>query len=627
MFNQNWKNFVLLALGLCFVLFINGAVPFLAAPTLGQAVWSTGFSQSFLNESVFSIYAHNFGAPEPAAMAFGLAGAWPVTVIMKLGLHPADAYSAIVALWLSVAFVSAYRIGRYFSVCPILSILGAVSWMTMPVIWGHAGYSMLSTGIGLLSFYFLATLQLFMPKSQVRGNGKQKYVKQILFYFIVCLISIFMDGYSFMMFAVGSSILGTWLLIDDAGSRKKLIFYVFPVHFFCLIGAYLAYTLYVGKTQFQPSPIDFFRGWGLDILFLLLPTKGVHWLPDLVGLSVPRSEDVFFGDASVWVTSFSIPLILGSTWAALYAPQRKTAIGLVLIAVFGFYMALGPSLKVDSVKPVGEKVGVMMAEKYAIAPTGSAILSEHLPGFKNMRASYRWVALGVFGAWALLVFTMSSGNKKVIVIGAAVFVGVVTVLNLPNLPQKIKGDIKYREMFLKIDFELVNDMKEVTFPHEKVAFLPWRNDFLVNYIASRLNIITFNIGGDKNLAEARLHWPVTMHQFPRAKIDENFVSRVLLLLARNEADVVILPYIDMLWAAHQWPYPVKFRETLAPSVAHLNSSGFVDIIERKYYAVVRLKPEMRKMAQQGMLEATISKKMCNSPECLNQGSFAPFNND
>lgn len=612
------KQLIILLFAFGFVLYLHGAVPFFAIPTLGQAVWTTGFSQSFLNESIFSIYAINFGAPEPAAIAFGLAGAWPVALFIKLGFHPADAYSAMVAFWLTVILFSAYKIGRVLGVASSFAIIGAILWLSMPVIWAHAGYSMVSIGIGLLPFYFLAAFNLFLQNIDSSFEG----VRKALLYIIACLIAVFMDGYSFMMFAVGASIFAAWVFVCFSEHRRTVVYYAFPTHVLGFGLAYLAYSLYIGKPQFEAAPIDFFRGWGVDLTFLAVPAKGMHWIPDLLGWSVQRSQVKFFGDASVWMTTFSLPIIIAACWSWWKAKEsRKIATGILLVAVFGFYMALGPSLKVNSVKPTGENLGPMMPSEYAVAPTGSALLSEKLPGFKNMRASYRWLALGTFGGWLLVVLCLSSGNRRTAVL-AATIVSLVTVLNLPHILRNWDDKVANRNMFLRIDADLLEGMEEVVYKKEKVAFLPYRNDFLVNYLAARLDVVSYNIGGDKNLVEARRHWPRTMREFAMASVDDGFAERVVLLLARNEADAVVLPYIDMLWAAHKWPYPVQFDETLRPVVAELNLIDFVDIIEKKYYAVARLDAEAGRLAQEGALEGRVLKALCLAPTCLRQREFS-----
>ena len=608
------KTLIWLLASLIFVLCLHGAVPFFALPTLAQVVWSTGFSQSFINDSLFTIYAKNIGAPVPAAIAFGLAGAWPTAVLMKLGFHPSDAYSAMAAFWLTAAFISAYKIGRFFGVKQLFAITGAILWLSMPVIWNHSAASMVSFGIALLSFYFFAALHLFLQKNDL---PYQKF-KYSLLYVFACIVAVFMDGYSFMMFAVGASILALWVFVIASEQRRQFLFHAFPTHVLGFGLAYLLYALYIGKTQFEPSSIDFFRGWGVDLTFLLVPSQGMLWIPDFLGWSVSRSGKEFFGDSSVWMTTFSLPLIAAASWAWWkIRKQRQLSSGVLLMAVFGFYMSLGPSLKVNSVKPVGETVGSMMPAEYAVAPTGSALLSESLPGFKNMRASYRWAALGIFGSWLLVVLLLSSRRCRVSNVAVA-FIGLITLLNLPHPLEKWAQYVNNREMFHQIDSDLLKMMKEDFHHNEQAAFLPYRNDFLVNYLASRLDIKSYNIGGDKNLDEARRHWPETLRQ--ANKVDDRFLERVLLLLALNESDVVVLPYIDMLWAAHSWPYPIQFREELKPIVSELKDFRFVEVVERKYYAIAKLNREAVFTALNNVLETWCPPSMCLKRQTFTEGT-------
>lgn len=585
----------LLAVALTFILAINGAVPFLAMPTLGQAIWNTGFAQSISNNSLFSIYAHDFGAPSPAAIAFGLAGAWPMSLLIRLGLHPADAYSGVVALWLGVAFYSAFIISRRLGAGRLISLLAAAAWLSMPVIWAHAGYSMLSTGIALLSFYFLATLNLL---SLFEGTRNDKRMTDAFMYFSAAVLSVFMDGYTFMMFASGASILIVYQLLIKRTSRVTLMKFAVPAHIISFATAYFLYRLYIGKSGYEPSSVDFFRGWGLDISFLTIPTQGVFWIADLSGMSWRRSEKEYFGDSSVWWTSFALP-ILALGFLAWYRAKKQASLSsaLLMIAILGFYMALGPSLKINSVKTAAlqatPEVQVMPADA-AIMSTGTAWVSTHIPGFNAMRASYRWIALCIFACWLLVVLRMSMAEGRQRHVWTALLL-IVIVLNLPEPTRKWATYAGYRTQFQNIETTLVPDLNAKMKPNELGAFIPWGNDFFANYLSARSGFRTYNIGGDKNLNEAIAHWPSALLKL-RQPLTPDAAPAVIKLLITQQADAIVIPYFDMLWSAHWWPCGrnniFTSRQTVQPATGATGNLGCLSEQKQKLAAFL---DELRKI--------------------------------
>lgn len=104
------KNAVVFLVTLASVLFLHGAVPFVAVPTLGQAVYAAGFGQSFVNESMLTIHANNFGMPKPTVIVLGLMGAYPVGFLIGRGFHQADAYASMAGMCLTVAFLGAWHL-------------------------------------------------------------------------------------------------------------------------------------------------------------------------------------------------------------------------------------------------------------------------------------------------------------------------------------------------------------------------------------------------------------------------------------------------------------------------------------------------------------------------------------
>lgn len=593
--DRRWTTIELVwaVLAVCFVLFLHGAVPFFALPTLGQAIWSSGFAQSFSNGSIFNFYAHDFGIPKPAAISFGLAAVWPMSLFIRLGLHPADAYSSVFALWFCIAFYGAFEISRCVGARRGLSLLAGVVWLSMPIVLHHAGYSMLSLGIALLPLYFMTAFKLVSafsePSQKVRGTS--------LLFFAVTIVSVFMDGYTFVMFAAGFGIYLAYTFITRPGLRENLLKYIGPIYVSSCACAYLLYQTYIGDSAYQVHGIDFFRGWGLDLVFLLVPTRGVSWLADLAGISEIRSDTVYFGDWSVWTTTFSLPVIILGALAWLLARRHNMlASGLLLIAVFSFWMSLGPSIKFNSEKPTSLQVShpgqqsALMPAELGIIPTGNAWISESVPGFRMMRASYRWLALCIFAFWLLAVIEIAKtdGNQRFIWMSALI---AITVFNLPDLNKQWRSRVEARNMFQAIDQELLSQLVIHIQSGERTAFIPWSNDFLANYLASRGSFKAYNIGGDKNLGEAMTQWPSALLglNVPLTMEQTDYVKKLLL---DGSVDAIIFPCFSLLEAAHKWPQAScmsNAAQSFKGVVERLRGLDYLAVTETDFFAVVRLK--------------------------------------
>lgn len=611
---------MLLTSTMVFVLFLYGAVPLVMTPTLGQALWTTGFSQSFANGPWYSIYAHDFGIPKPAAIAFGLAGAWPASVLIRFGLHPADAYAGMVSFWLMIAFLSAYTIGRMFGANRATAVLGGAAWMSMPVIWAHSEYSMLSLGIALLPFYFLAPLNLFL----CRDISNKSIVSRISFYAVVAIIAVFMDGYTYIMFATGSSMLFIFQYISRPEIRSRLSRIALPIHVGSFALAYVLYSTYIGKTSFAPYLMTEFRTMGVDLSFIMVPTKGIHWLPDFLGMSINRSIEAYFGDSSVWRTTFSLPIILIGLVAWWRVKKYfNIATGILLIALFGFYMAFGPSLKINLTKPESlqlshpKEKSALIPDDFSLVPTGNEWISRQLPGFNIMRAAYRWSALGIFAFWLLVVIWLGHATKESGAWKNSILFALV-VLNLPNVPHKWISNVDNRIMFQQIDRDLMTELRKQVHKDEVVAFIPWKNDFMVNYVAPIIGFSTYNIGGDKNLIEAQTQWPnemVALGETPGENFEAQKTWIAAKLLLDGTADVLVIPYFDTLHSAELWPCleetvarlsaekreayslasyfvcPSLRKGNLSPFIKQLDSLPYVEVNDGDLFATVRLRSE------------------------------------
>lgn len=549
-------------------------------PAFGQALWLMGFARSFANSPLIWIFANDIGNPAPAAIAFGLPAALTAAAFLKLGFDAADAYSLSFAAWLILAFWGCYRLGRLLNVGRILSLTAAAMWLSTPMLWMHESYSSLALGMSLLPFYAMCAWPIVW--------GESLSLRAFPVLFVAALIAIFMDGYTFVMFAIATFCL--WAVAT--GSRretwKRAVLRVALIGSAFLI-AYILYALYVGLVSYDPVPLDFFRGWGANIEFLFRPVLGLLWLSDWIGFAESRAPTDYFGDPSVFTTSHAVFLMLAAVIGLIVGRGDRRAIyGFIAIGLIGFYFSLGPSFKFYTLKPDGV-AGPLMPASYAPIPTGTGLLSENLPGFDAMRASYRWAVLGMFGMWA--IFLASCAGRKSLA-GWPILVAVAVVLfNLPH-QSWLTIFVANRDNMLKVE-AAATSIDENFADGEQVFFAPWGNDFFITFLAPNIRIKAFNIGGDKNLAAAFDQWPATLQAFPQREIDRtigaNYADLVTAVLTAQAADAVALSFIDNLAPTQGWPVDQEFKADLSRVADALEANPALSVTRTDDYAIVRLR--------------------------------------
>lgn len=560
-----------------YVAAINGALPGVTLPALGQSVWLIGFAESLIQAPRLSLYAHDVGLPEPLPLVFGLPAAVLIALLRAVGVYPADAYSLVWLFWLGLGFWGAYALLRHHGVAVLVAIFAAAVWLSLPVVWQHAGYSALVLGIALMPAYSYTLVAFLAARRSRLASG--------LLVVAAYVVAIFMDGYSFMMFVVFSLVYAAFHCLV----RKRLT----PAVLIVPLGAGLAYalyTLYVGRPAFAPANLDFFRAWGADLSFILVPTKGILLIPDLLGLSASRQSGTYFGDSSVYRNTFSSPFVLGALllFALPFGDRRHKAIYLA-IGLGALYMSLGPSFKFDALRPPGGSA--LMPAEFALGPTGTAVLSKYVPGFNNMRASYRWIALALMGFWAVIM--LAAGDRRMPRLAAATILALGIAVNLPHVRQLLGHYVATRNAFVQLDSDLssiAGDFRQ----GDIVAFLPYGNDFLANYLAPKFGIRTFNTANDKMFHMARVHWPPELRTAPFGALPSDARERILRILTTRQADAVALSYLDLLLAAHEWPPRRRHYEHVYPMVQVMKEMPSVELRENSYFAIVRLKTDTGK---------------------------------
>jgi len=584
--------------GYATVVYVYGAIPFLSIPALGQVLWVSGFAKSFANGPIGTIHAHDFGLPAPAPIVFGLSGALVESLILRwTSLELIDAYALMIMLYLALAFAGAIVLARRLGASRLLAVLMATLWNCLPLVWFHSSYSMLSIGFALLPGYLLVGMALIDASHTAAWPQIARCAAWMA---AASILAVFTDGYTFVMFATACGLY--WLRMVPLAwrqSRGRIVAAAVALGA-CFTVATGLYLLYVGHSGFDGAAVGVFRAFGASLIMLLVPTQHMIWLWDVLHLSQLREPVNYFGDASVWATSYIAPLLLtGVLGFALARAPRK--VFFALLALVGIYLALGPSLKWDPRRAANGDPNDFPVSQMIVA-TGQAWATQHVPGIKNMRAAYRWIGLADLGLWCLTVLLLADRRRRLGLAWTAAIVLIATT-GITHVRARMKVNEEYRSQFFALRRDLADPLAEALRGSTRVAFAPHGNDFMANYLAAYGVYDTLNIGGDKNVALASRGWSPMFRALQEGTSGQLLAQGVRQIIVSGEVDRVVVPYVDMLWDAHAWPPPAAQvsarRERTASALDCVARDRAFTVSRHDLFAVVELSSSGKKSHSAG----------------------------
>lgn len=87
---------------------------------------------------------------------------------------------------------------------------------------------------------------------------------------------------------------------------------------------------------------------------------------------------------------------------------------------------------------------------------------------------------------------------------------------------------------------------------------------------------------------AKEYWPNPMRDGKLGKSDPQFSQNAYRMLEEGFADAVIISKVDLLKGANKWPQPSVMNENIEQGIDDLLESGFFDVVEGRYFFIVRL---------------------------------------
>lgn len=461
-----------------------------------------------------------------------------------------DAHRLSGALIDAVGLLAGYRVMRRWKVPPWIALYTSTLYLTSLSVLQLNGFLYTFSGFILLPLYLLVALKILDTMST------KPWLAISAMPFLASLM-LFTDGYSYFAASLLIGFLGIrWTAGDLRAKGHRLL--AASTWLVSNLMAVFAYLIYVpGPPQPLRVGIGAFRYLGLDVATLVIPSKRLWWA-SAARIEVPLP---LWGDGSNIYSNYigftTLGLVIWFLWqgsTTLDLQSRGETRYLLVAGTLALFLALGPALKVYEVAtPIEPTWDVPVEATTLVLPT--AWLYEHVPGFDQLRATYRWFVatrLTYYFTAGLALSGLWCSRTRRRRVGAIAIACLLAIETAPNMPAEVVGRRNAAAHVDAIRTRIIPDIARLIRPDETILILPSNNDFLAAAVFPFVDASTFNTGVDKNYWLARDRWP------------ENVESAVagfgspdqLMLMCRvlqSDADAILLPHLSYYAGALHWP--------------------------------------------------------------------------
>ena len=569
---------------------------------------SSGMQQFFLglahcySENLPLLRCDAVAQPDGYTTVFGLPYVLPVAMLERMGVPLLHAGRIVEFAYLAIAFAGCLALFRSFGVRLFIAFTASFVFFASPIVFAQDGYGPLRLGFALLPFYGWIDLVIARQLASRKKEGLVLFCCLALIALaLVRSFALFMDGYSFVMGLVLSAAL-LFPLIHQLTSRRNLfrIVLIGLLFLFSTLAAYIAYSSYVGgMVEGSVMPIDFFRGQGVDLYALAVPSW-MQWFAEWFNIrhslngwmtysDGPNVTYVYLGWSLILLLVFAI----FTFFIGCVQREQKIQLGVLLLLFMGSLgLALGPSLKVADFRedpPPGRFIefsDYLMPESQATLSLGTAWLYQKLPGIRNMRAVYRWmllVKLSILLIAALMLDRLMSQPRLQFV--SILFLLVIVIELLPNIPHRIEYSQRQFNQYKAFERDILASFEDIDIKGSKVLLQPaiveegW-NHFTANFICPVAQLRCFNLGGDKSLMQARLTWPLEVRELSRSRWH---IGNLQTLLLSGDVDEILIPLFSLRGAAYRWPPSPESLDNTLQAALELASQVGVETIRHGWF--------------------------------------------